>query len=173
MHTYAGLVQCRSCLTSLMMHGRQPTTGVLSVIRTWARWACLPCATILSMPVLPTFHLYKTLQSVTIEKYVQNHGCADTNWATETFKQVNATSCQNDQGRSPRYDHCGLYIYGEFPGPQTTSHLQGDGRLFDSTLFWSHPTSTMSDTPLPYLKPSKLSSSTFSFISRLQHIMQG
>lgn len=106
-------------------------------------------------------------------EYVQNHGCADTNWATETFQQVNATSCQNDQGRSPRYDHCGLYIYGEFQGPQTTSHLQSDGRMFDSTLFWSHPTSALSDTPLPYVKPSKLSSGAFSFMSRLQHIMQG
>ncbi|KAL0055024.1 hypothetical protein WJX82_005938 [Trebouxia sp. C0006] len=28
--------------------------------------------------------------------------CQDTNWATETFQQVSATSCQNDQGRSPR-----------------------------------------------------------------------
>ncbi len=44
------------------------------------------------------------------KEYVQNYGCADTNWATETFQQVSATSCQNDQGRSPRYDHCGLYI---------------------------------------------------------------
>ena len=45
-------------------HGRQPTPGVLSAIRTSARWACSPCATILSMPVLPTFRLCKTLQSV-------------------------------------------------------------------------------------------------------------
>ena len=106
-------------------------------------------------------------------KYVQNHGCADTNWATETFKQVNESSCQNDNGRSPNYDHCGLYIYGGFHGPQTTSHLEGDGKTFDSTLFWSHPTSALSDTPLPYLKPTKVSSKAFSFMNRLKHIMPG
>ena len=104
-------------------------------------------------------------------KYVQNHGCADTNWATETFKQVNATSCQNDQGREPRFDHCGLYIYGEFHGPQSASHLEGEGRTFDSTAFWAHPTSALSDKLLPYWKPFSHPGKATNFLSRLQHIM--
>ena len=104
------------------------------------------------------------------KKYVQNHGCADTNWATETFKQMNATSCTNDDGREPRYDHCGLYIYGEYQGAQTTAHLQGDGKTFDADAFWANPTSFVDNSPLPYVKPPGHSGHYSKFMSRLKHI---
>ncbi len=106
-------------------------------------------------------------------KYVQNHGCAETNWATETFKQVNEASCQNEQGREPRYDHCGLYIYGEYHGPQTASHLEGDGKTFDAALFWAHPTSAMNGEPLPYIEASKHTGKGTRFMNRLKPSFKG
>ena len=106
-------------------------------------------------------------------KYAENRGCADTNWATEKFRQMNGTSCLNDEDREPRYDHCGLYIYGGFQGAQTTSHLQGDERTFDSGAFWAHPNSVMTDKPLPYIKPSKHYSHTARFFNKLRHVTAG
>ena len=45
-------------------------------------------------------------------KYVQSHDCGDIKWATESYKQIDARTCRNDMNKSPRYDHCGLYLYG-------------------------------------------------------------
>ena len=104
-------------------------------------------------------------------KYVQSHDCGDTKWATESYKQIDARTCRNDMDKSPRYDHCGLYLYGGFEGPQSASHLQGEGETFDSTSFWAHPVSRLTGDALPYIKNSRQSRFATSFMNRLKHIM--
>ncbi|MCJ1242448.1 hypothetical protein MMC14_010456 [Varicellaria rhodocarpa] len=104
-------------------------------------------------------------------KYVQSHGCGDTKWATESYRQIDAKTCRNDQDKSPRYDHCGLYLYGSFEGAQSASHLQGEGESFDPTEFWANPVSRLTGNTLPYIKQSPQAGSGTSFMSRLKHIM--
>lgn len=104
-------------------------------------------------------------------KYVQGHGCGNTQWATDVYKQVDRHNCRDDKDKPPRYDHCGLYIYGGFEGPRSASHLQGEGETFDSTAFWARPVSRLTGEALPYIKQSGQSSSATSFTSRLKHIM--
>ncbi|KAL3149448.1 hypothetical protein ABBQ32_002239 [Trebouxia sp. C0010 RCD-2024] len=104
-------------------------------------------------------------------KYVQAHGCADTKWATDVYKQVDKQTCRNDKDKSPRYDHCGLYLYGGFGGPQSAAHLQGEGENFDSTAFWARPVSHLTGEALPYIKQSGQPSSATSFMGRLKHIL--
>lgn len=99
--------------------------------------------------------------------YIVGHGCAETKWASEHYKQVNATLCADDQQREPRYDHCGLYLYGGVNGPPSASHLQGEGENFDVVSFQANPVSKVTGKRLPYVKASQ----TGRFFQKLRNIM--
>lgn len=101
--------------------------------------------------------------------HVEGHGCADTNWAAEHYRQVNATLCADEQLRSPQYDHCGLYLYGPYHGPKTASHLQGEGEHFELNEFWANPVSRVTGERLAYIKQTEIDS----FLSRLQNVLVG
>lgn len=98
--------------------------------------------------------------------YVVGHGCAETKWASEHYQQVNATLCADDKKRQPRYDHCGLYLYGAVGGPATASHLQGEGENFDLVKFQANPVSKITGERLPYVQ-----SQAGGFFQRLKHVM--
>ena len=93
----------------------------------------------------------QNLTACDFKTYVEGHQCGDTDWASEQYQQSNATSCVNDKEQQPKYDHCGLYLYGPYHGPPTASHLQGEGENFELTQFWANPVSRVTGQRLPYI----------------------
>ena len=67
-------------------------------------------------------------------------------WIAEFTRD--ATECHDDSGYSPNYDHCGLYVLGDWNDLPRVSHL--NGKVFTPTGFWGNPISYMTQERLPY-----------------------
>lgn len=67
-------------------------------------------------------------------------------WMAEYTRD--GTECLNSSGHSPNYDHCGLYVLGEWNDLPRVSHL--NGKSFTPTAFWETPISHMTQERLPY-----------------------
>lgn len=60
----------------------------------------------------------------------------------------NKTDCFNEAGQQPNFDHCGLYMYGDWDDSPRIFHL--NGKTFTPSTFWQHPKSPFTSQILPY-----------------------
>lgn len=56
--------------------------------------------------------------------------------------------CVNEAGQAPMFDHCGLYMYGEWDDSPRVFHL--NGKTFSPSAFWQDPKSPFTSEKIPY-----------------------